>query len=106
MTGPLILFTAAFTVLIAAVTAVVIYVLHHPQRKTYAYALANDLPTDPAQLGLTFTEQRFRLTNGSSTVGWVIQGRQPIWTGDDHFSWLEQRPIWIVNTGAQAYAVG
>jgi len=77
MTGPLILFTAAFAVLIAAVTAVLIYVLHHPQRKTYAYALANNLPTDPAQLGLTFTEQQFRLTDGSSTVGWVIQGANP-----------------------------
>lgn len=73
-TGPLILLAVALAVLIAIGTAVLIHALHHPERKTYAYALANNLPTDPAQLGLAFTEKRFHLANGATTVGWVIQG--------------------------------
>ncbi len=72
--GLLNLFAAAAGLLVLAGSAVVVGRLQNPQRKTYAFALAHGLPTDPADLGLVSTERTFRFADGSKTVGWVIEG--------------------------------
>ena len=71
------LFATAAALLIVLGTARVVYVLQHPKRKTYAYALATGLPGDPGELGLNYTEQTFRFADGSTTPGWIIEGANP-----------------------------
>ncbi|NJL30440.1 MAG: alpha/beta hydrolase [Phycisphaerales bacterium] len=50
--------------------------LLRPRRRTFASALAKNLPTDPGQLGWTFEETQFVFSDGSNTPGWVIQGKK------------------------------
>lgn len=71
------LFAAAAVLLTVVGTVVLVRTVQHPRRKTFAFALANDLPGDPSQLGLTFTEKRFHFTDGSKTLGWMIDGACP-----------------------------
>lgn len=72
--GLLNLFAAAVGLLIFAGSVVLIRRLQRPQRKTYAFALANGLPTEPEELGLASIEQEFKFTDGSTTLGWIIEG--------------------------------
>ncbi len=74
--GPLTLFLTAGVLLALLATGWVAYACLHPKRKTYAYALANNWPTDPRQLGFEFIEQQFQLADGTATTGWIIQGTQ------------------------------
>jgi pimeloyl-ACP methyl ester carboxylesterase len=71
------LFATTAGLLIVLGTARLVYVLQHPKRKTYAYALAKGLPGDPGELGLNYTEQTFRFADGSTTPGWIIEGSNP-----------------------------
>ena len=64
-------------VLILVCSAALLYRMLHPQRKTYGHALALGLLTSPDELGMTYREQRFRFPDGSTTLGWVIEGRCP-----------------------------
>ena len=75
--GPLILFAVAVVLLVLAGTAALVRAMQRPPRKTYAYVLANGLPCDPAELGLSYTEQQFTFPDGSSTMGWLIEGADP-----------------------------
>lgn len=71
------LFLTAATLLVFAGGALIAYRLLHPQRVTYAVALARGVPTDPADIGLNAEETSFQLSDGSSTPGWVIHGSSP-----------------------------
>ena len=71
----LLIFLATTVVLLTLIgTVAVIYKLQHPVRKTYAYALAKGLPTEPSELGLSYTDRRFEFSDGTVTSGWVIDG--------------------------------
>ena len=76
MLGLLYLFLTAGALIALVGAAAVLYRLMHPPRRTLAAALAWQLPADPGELGLTFTEQHFRLADGSTSPGWVIEGRR------------------------------
>ncbi len=75
MIGLLILFGFAAAVITAVGTLAIIHQLRHPPRNTYAKAMAHDNPIDPADLGLAATEFTFRLSNGATSPGWLIQGQ-------------------------------
>ncbi len=49
--------------------------LLRPRRKTFAWALAKGLPTEPGQLGWVFEEVTLALADDTKTRGWVIQGQ-------------------------------
>jgi len=75
--GVLNLFIFAAVLLVGVGTIALIYATLHPKRKTYAYALAVGLPTDPGELGMEYVEHQFRFADGSTTQGWSIQGAAP-----------------------------
>lgn len=75
--GPISLFVAAALLLTVVGTAALIRTFQRPSRKTFAYALAKELPTSPDELGLAFVERQFDLADGSSTPGWIIEGSRP-----------------------------
>ncbi len=60
--------------LIAIGSAVLAYGMLRPPRVTYATALARGMATDPTELGLVGREVEFRLADGATTGGWVIDG--------------------------------
>ena len=72
--GLLILLAVALAMIVLAGAAFIAYTLLHPPRKTFAVAIARHLPTDPQALGLPFTEQRFQLSNGLWSDGWIMEG--------------------------------
>lgn len=76
MIGLLILLAVAAGAIIALISGATIYRVTHPPRLTYAVALARQLPTSPAELGLPFLERQFRLPDGMTTPGWIIHGSQ------------------------------
>jgi len=75
--GIIALLSIAAALLAIIGTAAITYTLYHPQRRTMGYALATGLPTDPSEIGFSFIERRFRFTDGSSTLGWIIEGSNP-----------------------------
>jgi pimeloyl-ACP methyl ester carboxylesterase len=58
-------------------TAILIWQLMRPPRKTFAVALAQAQPTSPADLDLTFHDLSLALADGSTTPAWLIQGHDP-----------------------------
>ena len=71
------LYILALALMIFAGSAAVVYKLQYPKRKTYAYALATGLPTDPGELGFEAQERRYVFADGSTTLGWEITGQAP-----------------------------
>ncbi len=71
------LYILALAMIILASSAAVVFKLQYPKRKTYAYALAKGLPTDPDQLGFEAQERRYVFADGSTTLGWEIVGKSP-----------------------------
>lgn len=72
--GPFNLLLAAVVLLVLGGTVVLVRTFARPQRKTYAFALAHGLPADPGELGLAFTQRQFRLSDGTVTPGWIMDG--------------------------------
>ena len=95
------LFLVAGVLLIAVGVAALVHQFLHPPRKTYAVALARQLPADPADLGLTAEAWTFDLADGNIAAGWVIDGRDAtgptvIFThgwGDSRFGALTWVPL-------------
>ena len=81
MIGLLILFATAYLLIALLGSATLILMIVRPRRKTYAIAVAHDLPTHPSELGLTATDATFNLPGpaptGHSTPGWIITGNNP-----------------------------
>ncbi|MEM9348261.1 MAG: alpha/beta fold hydrolase [Planctomycetota bacterium] len=77
MTGLLLLFLTAYTLIALIGSAVIVFIIVRPRRKTYATAIARDLPTDPSELGLSGEEVTFNLPGGYDTPGWIIPGKAP-----------------------------
>ena len=72
--GLLILFSFALVVLIGVSTVVLARRMTHPHRKSYAFAVAQKLPLDPAQLQLRSQEITLKYDDGTSAPAWVIEG--------------------------------
>jgi len=86
MIGLLLLFLAAYLLIALIGSAVIVFAILRPRRKSYAYAIAHDLPLEPSDLGLTGEEVTFNLpgnhtpgnhTPGYTTPGWIITGENP-----------------------------
>ena len=77
MLGLALLFLIALALIVLIGSAVTVWVIVRPRRKTYALALARGLPTDPADLALSATEATFSLPGGHTSPGWIIAGKQP-----------------------------
>ena len=75
--GLVYLLLLAIVLLWALGAAGLVYVIRHPKRKTFAVALGQGNPTDPADLQLDAQEVTFTLTDGLRTPGWGIQGQNP-----------------------------
>lgn len=52
----------------------IIHRLTHPPRMTYGVAVARDLPTSPAEVGLDFTEAVASLPDGNTSPVWIVKG--------------------------------
>ena len=74
MIGLLILFGQALLLIVVGGTVALLYGLYHPRRKSMAVVLAAGQPTDPAELGLEAHETNLRLSDGSTTPAWLIDG--------------------------------
>ncbi|MEM6507042.1 MAG: alpha/beta hydrolase [Planctomycetota bacterium] len=77
MPGLLLLFLTAYTLIALIGSAVIVQMIVRPRRKTYATAIARDLPTDPGELGLVGEEATFNLPGGFNSPGWIIKGKAP-----------------------------
>jgi len=77
MTGLILLFLTAYLLIALIGSAAIVLMIVRPRRKTYAHAVAHDLPTDPADLGLDAHEATFNLPGNHTTPGWVITGKNP-----------------------------
>lgn len=75
MIGLAFLFLIAYALIALIVAAAIVLTIVRPKRKTYAFAVAHDLPTDPSELGLAGEEATFNLPGGHTTPGWIIQGK-------------------------------
>lgn len=77
MPGLALLFAAAYATIAIVGASVLVWQIVRPRRKTYAVAVAQGLPTDPSELGLSAEEATFNLPDRHITPGWVIAGEQP-----------------------------
>jgi len=77
MSGLLILFAVAATILSVTVAVALLYQLRHPPRKTLAFALAHEWPTSPGDLDMAYEEHVLTLHDQTQTTLWTVQG-----TGD------------------------
>ena len=77
MTGLLVLFAVAALLITVAGTAAMWRAIRRPVTKGYAWCLANGWPAEPGDLGVAGEEVTMQLTQGSSTVGYVLDGRDP-----------------------------
>ncbi|MCE9591045.1 MAG: alpha/beta fold hydrolase [Planctomycetes bacterium] len=75
MIGFLVLFLAAAALLAAIGTCFIVHQLTHPPRQTYAVALARQMPLSPGEIGMEFTEDELRLSDGRTTPAWIIKGQ-------------------------------
>ncbi|MCC7145050.1 MAG: alpha/beta hydrolase [Phycisphaeraceae bacterium] len=100
--GLLLLFLWTGLIVGALWTLGLYYRLTHPYRRTTGWALANDLPTDPGDLGLAYREVQFQLPDGHAAPGWLIAGKDatgPVlvvshgW-GDSRYGLLPRLPLW------------
>lgn len=81
MPGLLLLFLIAYALIGLIGSLVIVFAILRPKRKSFAFAVAHDLPTEPADLGLTGQEVTFNLPGrtaaGHTTPGWIIDGHAP-----------------------------
>lgn len=77
MSGLIVLFVTAYTVLAVMGAAAIVWQVVHPRRKTFAIALAQGLPTHPTMFGLKGEEVTFNLPGNHTTPGWIIEGKRP-----------------------------
>jgi len=77
MTGLILLFLTAYATIALIGSAVLILMIVRPRRRTYALAIAHDLPTHPGDLGLDAAEATFNLPGNHTTPGWIITGNNP-----------------------------
>ena len=77
MFGLALLFLIAYLLIVTIGSVVIILQIVRPRRKTFAIALAQGLPTDPADLDLNAEEATFNLPGNHTTPGWIIRGEQP-----------------------------
>lgn len=75
MIGLMLLFLTAFVLIALIGSASIIWFIVHPRRKTFAIALGQGLPTDPADLGLHAEQATFHLPDKHTTPGWIITGQ-------------------------------
>lgn len=68
------LLAIALAVILAGGTFVLLRALLHPHRKTIGYALAKELPTEPAEIDLHGEEITFQYGDGTAAPGWIIAG--------------------------------
>ena len=76
MSGLALLFLFAYLLIVSIASAVIIWQIVRPRRKTFAVALAQGLPTHPAEINLNAEEVRFNLPGNHTTPGWIIKGKQ------------------------------
>lgn len=78
MVGLLILFAIAYTLIAVIGTAVLVFAILRPRRRSYAFAIAHGLPTEPGEIDLTGEEVAFNLPGkhapGYISPGWIIRG--------------------------------
>lgn len=72
--GLLLLLIFALLLLIAIGTVVLIHGMTHPERRTYASALAHDMATEPAELNFVGEAMEFRFDDGTMSPGWIVNG--------------------------------
>jgi len=77
MTGLIFLFLIAYLLIATVGSVALVLMIVRPRRKSYAFALAHGLPTDPSELGLTGEEVTFNLPGNHTTPGWIIRGKNP-----------------------------
>jgi pimeloyl-ACP methyl ester carboxylesterase len=75
--GLILLFLAALLLIVAIGVAAIACSLRHPPRRSYAAALAHQMPTDPGELGLDFTDTTVVYPDGSRAPAWIVTGAQP-----------------------------
>jgi pimeloyl-ACP methyl ester carboxylesterase len=73
----LLLLLFGLALLLAAGALMIVRGISRPPRKTYAQALAQGDPTDPADLERTGQSITFDLPDGSTTPGWLVAGDNP-----------------------------
>jgi len=71
------LFLTALVILLLVLGVATAHRVTHPPRKTYAVALARELPTDPQSVALDGDVCRFRLPDDQWTDGFDLMGRNP-----------------------------
>lgn len=74
--GVLIFLATALAMLLAVLTALLLYEMLHPPRHTAGYALAKGLPADPGELGMAFDEWRLDRPDGAHLPVWEIAGER------------------------------
>lgn len=72
--GLLLLLIFALLLLIAIGTIVLIHGMTHPERRTYASALAHDMATEPAEIDFVGEAMEFRFDDGTMSPGWILNG--------------------------------
>ncbi len=77
MIGLLLLFLTAYLLTAVIGAAVIVFAILRPRRKSYAFAVAHDLPLEPGDLDLTGEEVTFNLPGNHTTPGWIITGENP-----------------------------
>ena len=77
MTGLILLFLTASALIALIGSVAIVLMIVRPRRKTYALAIARDLPTAPSDIDLAGTEATFNLPGNHSTPGWIITGQNP-----------------------------
>ena len=77
MIGLIILFLIAYVLIALIGAATIVLMIVRPARRTYAFAIAYEIPTEPSEFGLEGEEATFNLPGGYSTPGWIITGQNP-----------------------------
>lgn len=74
MVGLLILYIFAASLIVLIGTAGLLRIMQRPQRRTIAWAMAHQLPQSPEDLDLESREWTARLSDESTSPGWIING--------------------------------
>lgn len=76
MLGLLILFVIAYVIIASIGTGVIVLAILRPRRKSFGFALAHGLPTEPSDLDFDSQEVTFNLPGQHTTPGWIIAGEK------------------------------
>lgn len=77
MLGLLLLFVIAYLLIAFIGTAIIVFTIVRPRRKSYAYAVAHSLPTEPSDFERAAEEVTFNLPDNHTSPGWIITGDNP-----------------------------